>query len=216
MTTANKPINKRLALIAIISAVCVLSVVLGLMVGCAPTPSGEKESGKTEERDSKPAMENQPVSWTMESDCSTCHTSEAATMTDSKCPQASAHSDLTCITCHTEEPVLKTAHEGITYGDKPATKATVVTVNEQSCIECHGTMEEMEAKTAGSTALTDSNGKSVNPHERIPGEKHEANYPSCTSCHNNHSNNLEKDAMKYCAQCHHRGVFTCGNCHSVE
>ena len=53
----------------------------------------------------------------------------------------------------------------------------------------------------------------MNPHERPAGEKHDENPTTCTDCHNNHSKDLPKDAMKYCAQCHHRGTFECGTCH---
>lgn len=217
MTSTTKQVDRRLTTLIVLGVVCALTFVLAFAIGCTPAESeGDASDKKTEQKESDGGASTQKVDWTMDSDCGVCHTVEAESMTDSQCPQAVSHEDMTCIDCHTGEAVLKTAHEDITYADKPATKATVETVDEQTCIECHGTMEEMEAKTAGSTALTDDNGTSVNPHERLPGEKHEANYPTCTSCHNNHSQNLPKDAMKFCAQCHHRGVFTCGNCHSVE
>ena len=106
--------------------------------------------------------------------------------------------------------------DGIAMGDKPATKATVVTVDEATCIACHGELSDVAALTADSTALTDDKGTVVNPHERPAGEKHEANPATCTDCHNNHSNDLPKDAMKYCAQCHHRGTFECGTCHELR
>ena len=64
----------------------------------------------------------------------------------------------------------------------------------------------MAALTADSTALTDDKGTVVNPHERPAGEKHDENPATCTDCHNNHSKDLPKDAMKYCAQCHHPGA----------
>ena len=163
-------------------------------------------------------MDGQPVNWTMESDCVTCHTAEAASATDSACPQGVAHETegVTCVTCHTDEAVLAEVHDGIAMGDKPATKATVVTVDEATCIACHGDLSEVAALTADSTALTDDKGTVVNPHERPAGEKHEANPATCTDCHNNHSKDLPKDAMKYCAQCHHRGTFECGTCHELR
>lgn len=218
MTTTTKQ-NKRLILLIVIGMVCALAVVLGFMVSCTPSES-ENESSRTpktgETNSDDDAAANQQVDWTMESNCSTCHTYEAELMADTEFAQAHAHENESCIDCHTEESVLATAHEGITMRDTPAKKATVETVNAESCISCHGTMDEMAIITAGSTALTDSNGVSVNPHELQPGEKHEANQPTCTSCHTTHSKDLSKDSMKFCAQCHHRGVFTCGNCHAVE
>lgn len=77
-------------------------------------------------------------------------------------------------------------------------------------------MSEVAALTADSTALTDDKGTTVNPHERPAGEKHDENPTTCTDCHNNHSKDLPKDAMKYCAQCHHRGTFECGTCHELR
>ena len=123
---------------------------------------------------------------------------------------------MTCVTCHTDEAVLAEVHDGIAMGDKPATKATVVTVDEATCIACHGDLSKVAALTADSTALTDDKGTVVNPHERPAGEKHESNPATCTDCHNNHSKDLPKDAMKYCAQCHHRGTFECGTCHELR
>ena len=57
-----------------------------------------------------------------------------------------------------------------------------------------------------------------NPIPRLyaAGEKHDENPTTCTDCHNNHSKDLPKDAMKYCAQCHHRGTFECGTCHELR
>lgn len=208
-----KQINKRLITLLVCAAVCALAIVLATALGCAPQEGAGDEAGKTEQSS---GMEGQQVDWSMQTDCASCHTFEAETMEDAQCPQAFAHQAQDCISCHTGEPVLKTAHEGVTYGDKPASKATVQTVPEQACITCHGDMGEMAKVTAESTALTDSNGTSKNPHEKLTGEKHEANAPTCTDCHNNHSKDLDKDAMKYCAQCHHRGVFTCGNCHELR
>lgn len=161
-------------------------------------------------------MDGQPVNWTMESDCAICHTSEAEGANDSSCPQAKAHEAQTCSDCHTMVSELATAHADVKFGDKAPTKASVVTVDPQTCIGCHGTMDEMAVLTAGSTALTDSNGVTVNPHERPEGEKHDEHPATCTDCHNNHSKDLPKDAMKYCAQCHHRGVFQCGTCHELR
>lgn len=218
MTTTTKQTDKRLVTLVVLGVVCALAFALAFAVGCAPAEQKSDSTQKTEKEESGGnALDDQPVNWTMESDCASCHTTEAESEDDPQCVQAVAHKgQATCIQCHTDEPVLSTAHEGITFGDKPASKPTVETVPEQTCVDCHGTLAEMAVITAGSTALTDSNGTTVNPHERPAGQTHEENPATCTDCHNNHSKNLEKDAMKYCATCHHRGVFTCGNCHEVR
>lgn len=186
----------RLAFAAIIAAVLVVAALTGTLMGCAPSAPASDSNGSgtaaapaEQEAGGDDAMAGQPVNWTMESDC---------------------------VTCHTDEAVLAEVHDGIAMGDKPATKATVVTVDEATCIACHGDLSEVAVLTADSTALTDDKGTVVNPHERPAGEKHEANPATCTDCHNNHSKDLPKDAMKYCAQCHHRGTFECGTCHELR
>ena len=221
-------LNRRAAVLGtagVLAVVLALAAALWLLTGCAPkaesqdggsAPGSSASSGA--DAGGAGAMDGQPVNWTMESDCSLCHTSEAASAVDAACPQGTAHETegVTCVQCHTEESVLTTEHADVKFGDKVATKATVATVDPATCASCHGTMEEMAAKTVDSTALTDDKGTTVNPHERPAGEKHDENPATCTDCHNNHSKDLPKDAMRYCAQCHHRGTFECGTCHELR
>ena len=202
--------------LAVAVAVVALAVVLGTAVGCAPKQAGEGEgSAKAPKED---PMATQQVDWTMDIDCKTCHTTETETLADAQCPQASEHGDLACNQCHTLETPLKEAHEGVTYADKPASKATVVTVDALTCQDpaCHGTMADMAVKTADNTEFKDEKGKVQNPHEDPSNEQHDANAPTCTDCHKIHSKNLQKDAMMWCAQCHHKGVFQCGTCHELR
>lgn len=163
-------------------------------------------------------MATQAVDWTMDIDCQTCHTTESGSMADAGIPQASEHADLQCVQCHTEETVLKTAHEGVTYADKPASKPTVITVDAETCqsSDCHGTMEEMAVITADNQDFKDEKGKVQNPHDYPSNEQHDTMNPTCTDCHNIHSKDLQKDAMMWCAQCHHKGVFQCGTCHELR
>lgn len=211
-----KTTNKGLVTVAIAAAVLALAVVMGLVVGCSPQPTNA-DSG-----DSKPAKEDpmasQTVDWTMDIDCQSCHTTETESMTDPACPQASAHADLACNTCHTEEKILKDAHNGVTYADTPASKPTVVTVDPETCqtADCHGTLAEMAVKTADNQEFKDEKGKVQNPHDYVSNEQHDLTSPTCTDCHNNHSKDMQKDAMKWCAQCHHKGVFQCGTCHELR
>lgn len=216
--------HRRLVFAAVCLAMLAVAALTATLLGCSPSqPTADTGSGAAAEQNvgeasSDDAAAGQPVNWTMESDCVTCHTAEAASATDSACPQGTAHEaqGVTCVTCHTDEAVLSQAHDGVAMGDKPATKPSVVTVDEATCIACHGELSEMAALTADSTALTDDKGTTVNPHERPAGEKHDENPTTCTDCHNNHSKDLPKDDMKYCAQCHHRGTFECGTCHELR
>ena len=191
MTVQAHTDDRRLVVLAVLGVVLALTAAMWTLAGCAPKaePSAPAASEQKDGNGGSSAMDGQPVNWTMDSDCSMCHTDEAA---------------------------LSTEHADVKFGDKAATKATVVTVDPETCISCHGTMEEMAAKTADSTALTDDKGTTVNPHDDPSNEKHDANPATCTSCHNNHSKDQAKDAMKYCAQCHHRGTFECGTCHELR
>lgn len=215
-------INRGRTLAAVLVAVLALAALTAGLMGCAPQPkaadTGSGAGATTEEAADDDPMAGQPVNWTMESDCATCHTSEAESAVDTACPQGVAHEaeGITCVQCHTDEATLSTEHADVKFGDKPATKATVDTVDPATCISCHGDLAEVAALTAESTALTDDKGTTVNPHERPAGAKHEEFPATCTDCHNNHSKDLPKDAMKYCAQCHHRGVFECGTCHELR
>lgn len=187
--------HRRLVFAAVCLAMLAVAALTATLLGCSPSqPTADTGLGAAAEQNvgeasSDDAAAGQPVNWTMESDC---------------------------VTCHTDEAVLSQAHDGVAMGDKPATKPSVVTVDEATCIACHGELSEMAALTADSTALTDDKGTTVNPHERPAGEKHDENPTTCTDCHNNHSKDLPKDAMKYCAQCHHRGTFECGTCHELR
>ena len=171
MTVQAHAADRRLVVLAVLGVVLALTAAMWTLAGCAPKaePSAPAASEQKDGNGGSSAMDGQPVNWTMDSDCSMCHTSEAESATD------------------------------------PAT-----------CESCHGTLEDMAAKTADSTALTDDKGTTVNPHERPAGEKHEENPATCTDCHNNHSKDLPKDSMRYCAQCHHRGTFECGTCHELR
>lgn len=223
MTEQAHTADRRLVVLAVLGVVLALTAAMWSLAGCAPketseSPAQSEQGGGSASTSGASAMDGQPVNWTMDSDCSMCHTSEAESETDTACPQGTAHKaeNITCVQCHTEEQVLSTEHADVKFGDKVSTKATVATVDPATCESCHGTMEDLAALTADSTALTDDKGTTVNPHERPDGEKHVENPATCTDCHNNHSKDLPKDAMKYCAQCHHRGTFECGTCHELR
>ncbi|MFR7495007.1 MAG: hypothetical protein ACLUVF_10170 [Adlercreutzia sp.] len=109
---------RRLAFAAIIAAVLAVAALTGTLMGCAPSApasdaggSGTAAAPAEQEAGGDDAMAGQPVNWTMESDCVTCHTAEAASATDSACPQGVAHEaeGVTCVTCHTDEAGLASA-----------------------------------------------------------------------------------------------------------
>lgn len=201
--------------LAVVAFTALLAAAMLSISGCAPKVVNEP----TQEEDPLLAK---AVDWSMEGDCAVCHAIEDATMQDANCPQASLHVDMECIECHTNVEGMTSSHEGLVYADAMTTgeiKPKANTADPLACQdpECHGTMEEMAEKTVDSTALVDEKGTVVNPHDYdTQYEQHAQNQPECTDCHGIHSDELEKDAMMWCAQCHHKGVFTCGNCHELR
>ena len=132
-------VNRRRTLMAVLGAVVALTALMACLMGCAPQAKpAASDSGDAATEESADPMAGQPVNWTMESDCATCHTVEAESATDAACPQDVAHEaeDITCVQCHTQEDVLATEHADVKFGDKPASKATVDTVDPATCISC--------------------------------------------------------------------------------
>ena len=98
MTVQAHAADRRLVVLAVLGVVLALTAAMWTLAGCAPkaetdapAESGQKAEGSGSGSGSAAsAMDGQPVNWTMESDCSMCHTSEAESATDAACPQATA------------------------------------------------------------------------------------------------------------------------------
>ena len=107
-------------------------------------------------------------------------------MDDAACLAAThAAEGTTCATCHTDESGLASAHENATPDEakKRATKLRSTTIDEAACLSCHGSYEELAAKTADLALLTDSEGTTVNPHAMPENEDHAPpTAPAATSC----------------------------------
>lgn len=128
-------------------------------------------------------------------------------------PLASAHAALDCAACHNDEEALAGVHDGVTADDRMPKRLRKAKIDpEQLCQPCHGTLEELAQKTAESTALVDSAGTVVNPHDLPDVEDHAK--LDCLDCHSMHKDQSSADtAMNACNGCHHAGVFECGTCH---
>ena len=108
MTVQAHTDDRRLVVLAVLGVVLALTAAMWTLAGCAPKAEPSAPAGSEQKADgSKPAsgssaMDGQPANWTMDSDCSMCHASEAASATDASCPQASAHEaeGVTCAQCH--------------------------------------------------------------------------------------------------------------------
>ena len=85
-------------------------------------------------------------------------------------------------------------------------------IDEQACLACHGSYEELAAKTADSAVLTDAKGTVVNPHARPAGEGHAGQ--TCADCHALHSGEpVQETAPEFCISCHHTNDYQCHTCH---
>jgi hypothetical protein len=186
-----------------------MTLLLALMAACAPRQDGERPSTGDTGQDTAVDL----PTWTMESDCAGCHVTEAASATNSACPySAHASQGLTCTTCHVDDGgKLSRAHEKYATANLPK-KLKSTAVSASSCLSCHNE-DDLKAKTAGSTVLTDKDGTAANPHDLAQNTSHTENL-SCSSCHGMHSSeSLADEARNTCLGCHHADVYECGTCH---
>lgn len=162
-------------------AACMAAVFASACIsGCSPeAPSGEGKGSSD-----KAAVVT--IDWSMQSDCSACHSDQGASQTNSAC-LASVHAEnkTACTTCHGDEV----------------------------CESCHGSYSDLAAATPD-VVLTDVEGTAVNPHAaKGLNTDHEDGF-SCGSCHVEHEeSNVLEAADITCSNCHHRGVYKCGTCH---
>lgn len=87
-----------------------------------------------------------------------------------------------CSACHGEEK-LKEDHAKVVPGHPIFVKARKFP--KDFCLECHGTVEALANRTAESKALTDMNGRVVNPHDVPKNSKHYKT-DECYTCHRVH------------------------------
>lgn len=80
MTVQAHTADRRLVVLAVLGVVLALTAAMWTLAGCAPKaePSAPAASEQKDGNGGSSAMDGQPVNWTMDSDCSMCHTVEAA------------------------------------------------------------------------------------------------------------------------------------------
>lgn len=205
------------------------SVVVALMLAlaaCAPTtsPAGsqEPEGGSSDE----PAV---TMEWSADSNCMSCHTTEAESMGDASTLYSlhSQHATMNaCIDCHGEDlDALAKAHEN--YASEKAripTKLKKTDVTDAVCTTsgCHVVSELVEL--TADVKLVDSNGTEVNPHSMVGDPKHGVGGTTnsdltCVSCHEMHAEGSVEGAFvletanNRCTGCHHHNVYECYTCH---
>ena len=188
---------------------CAFGVLVLCLYACNPA---ESSVGKENDASLNNNSDGTAVTWTVDADCSPCHELESHTFTDNMTLAGfhAAQSNAECITCHADELALETVHEGAN-GPSKAKRLKQTEVTDGTCLSCHGSYEKLAVKTTGSTVLTDSEGKTVNPHDLPAGEGHSK--ITCASCHDGHSENNTETYQKYCLSCHHADVYECDTCH---
>lgn len=203
--------SKRAALLAVCASVLVCAAGLGCLQGCAPQATSEGASGSGQPQAAAASASVTLTDWTPETDCSTCHSTEATSRQDAACT-ASLHTSLQCADCHTDTTTLAKQHEGASSDDRMPSRLKQTTVDSSVCLGCHD-QDEIAAESAACTALADAEGTTVNPHQLPDTETH--GHIVCTDCHTMHEEqtDLQADAKAYCLTCHHADVFECYTCH---
>ena len=184
-----------------------------LLSACAPK-EGQPTENAAGGKDDVTMMED----WSAGSDCKACHTAQQASMEDDAC-LASRHVATACITCHSNENDLAVVHEEKSGNDPNTLKSLKTTsIENEVCLGCHGTWEELAQNTVDTDLLTDANGKTVNPHEvtTLQNEKGQHDEITCVDCHKIHSSEgVDVTAFRTCQSCHHDNVYECGTCHEI-
>jgi hypothetical protein len=200
-----KALNRRRCLVAV---ACL--ILLAVLFACAPRQASEEPSAGSATDVDEPVALELPT-WSIDSDCASCHTDEVESGGDSDSAY-SQHTSEDCVSCHSDEGgLLATSHEDYATANQP-TRLKKTEVADASCTSCHDS-EEIKAATAGVTVLTDTKGTVVNPHDRPQTAEHEASV-TCSDCHKMHKPEPpEETAPKACLSCHHMNVYECGTCH---
>lgn len=196
--------NAKAGIVSIACATCLL-VAVAASTGCAPKAS-EGPSAKD------PAVEVD-FTWSADADCAVCHTTQQDSLAGVPCyGELFAKNGSACIICHADGTGLKKAHEGAAPEGAKKAKLRDTAIDEQACFGCHGSYEELAAKTADTAVLTDAQGTVVNPHARPAGEGHADT--TCADCHQLHTGEpVQETAPEYCITCHHTNDYQCHTCH---
>lgn len=209
-------------------AVAALSCALALALPCAAfaaTTAADKATSKadtqTQQAANKAGQQDEAqtagpsdelLAWADETDCASCHEVPAKSLENETCA-ASLHTalGLGCTDCHADDALID-IHGKMKPNAKVPTKLKKSDLSVETCAACHSSEALVEA-TADSSALTDSEGTVVNPHD-IPDVKEHKDI-SCQSCHKMHAESKPASmAPTLCQDCHHEDVYECYTCHS--
>lgn len=188
------------------------AIACAALAGCSPEVGDpqKEETAIGQEKASGNTVENgsSAVAWTIDSDCTVCHLANQIEEDGTH----GAHSPLACNTCHEASGEMEKVHEKATMVEEADVKRLrKTTVAKDACLSCHAEDYAPE-KTSKVTALTDTTGTTVNPHDLPDGEQHEEIV--CADCHSMHGDETaEEKAPQVCLGCHHQNEYTCHTCH---
>ena len=182
--------------------------------GATATGNATEGASQTEQATAteKTGPSEELLAWADGKECGSCHEAQLASTEDEELG-ASMHTllKLACVDCHADDALIE-LHEKAKPDAKAPTKLKKSTLDYALCSTCH-TPEALSKIGAESTALTDSEGTVVNPHE-VPDVKDHKKI-QCQSCHKMHSaSKPASTAPTLCQDCHHEDVYECYTCHS--
>lgn len=141
---------------AIPAALAAVALAGALLVGCAPSApkSTAAETGEAKTSEGAGAQIDM-TQWSIESDCTACHSVEAESTADPSCA-ASAHSGMPCADCHADSQGLTEVHQAAKSSTPGKIKRLESPIENELCFTCHGSYEALAEKTADGTVLTDT------------------------------------------------------------
>ncbi len=160
-----------------------------------------------------------PDTWTPEVNCAGCHGAQLESMEQEGCGAATHSALLGCTDCHADDANLEHAHHNYLTSTKQPTRLKYAFIENDFCLGCHGSWEELAEKTVESTACTDVNGTVVNPHGFPESADHDT--IRCINCHRMHEaqdqETLYASAAHTCTLCHHSEEYVpCSTCHLAD
>ena len=183
--------------------------------GSSAVASDSGQTASASGDSAKPAASAASAEWSMASDCAMCHTAQHDSF-ENTAMRASIHKSLDCTTCHSDEAGLTKVHAkaDVSKADK-ITRLRRTTIDQDQCFTCHGSLEDLAAKTEG-IMLVDREDTAINPHA-LPDTATHAESITCANCHKMHSEQdaatTQSDAKEFCISCHHENAFECHTCH---
>lgn len=200
---------KRRVLLSV--TIAMTAIFMLAIASCGPTEASSKDGGEQKQDSSNTAG----YEWSIESDCGVCHQKEQASQEDTAC-LVSLHKETTCTSCHVDDQDLTDAHQGIEAGEATVKRLKKTSVEDATCLPCHGSYEELASTTSPDSNLADIKGLSINPHEvtSVHNKNGAHDIINCSSCHTMHEESAPSEkSQATCKSCHHEEVYECYTCH---